>query len=212
MTADGWIPLAQAYADPGATARAHKAAGGKVAGYLSNTVPRELIAAAGLFPLQLSGAAGEPTTLADRYMEDLFDPVVRSVFQRLLAGDYGFLDVVVLPRTSDSVQRLYYYLCEVKRMGAAELPQVLLFDLLHTPWQSSADYNRTRIGELKQALEQVGGRSADAALAGEIRAANRRRAALRQVAARRQARPPQVSAEQALQAFAAWHSLDGGAS
>ena len=51
----------------------------------------------------------------------------------------------------------------------------------------------------------------DAAIAAQIRAANARRRLLRQVVERRRARPAQVSAEQALHAFAAWHNLDDAA-
>ncbi len=206
----GWEALRDVYAAPDAAARAWKAGGGRVAGYLANTAPRELMAAAGFFPLQLSGVAGEPTPLADRYMEDLFDPMVRSVFQRLLAGHYDFLDVLVLPRTSDSVQRLYYYLSEMDRVGAARLPEVRLLDLLHTPWSSSAAYNLARMGELRAALERLGGKPvADAALSAEIKAANSRRASLRRLAEARRTRPPSRGAEQALHAFSAYHHMAG---
>ena len=129
---DLFAPFTQAAGDRDAAARAFKAAGGKVIGYVGPTVPAELIAAAGAFPLRLAGEAGA-TPLADRYMEELFDPVVRAVFETALAGRYDFLDAIVLARTSDSAQRLYYYLCEVRRLGEAQVPEPLLYDLLHTP-------------------------------------------------------------------------------
>jgi benzoyl-CoA reductase/2-hydroxyglutaryl-CoA dehydratase subunit BcrC/BadD/HgdB len=146
--------------DRDAAARAFKAAGGKVVGYVGNTVPVELILAVGAYPLRLTEVFAE-TPHADRYMEELFDPIVRGVFEKMLAGGYSFLDAVVLPRTSDSIQRLYYYLCEVRRLGEADVPAPLLYDLLHTPWSTSADYNDARTAELFEALGLITGAAPD---------------------------------------------------
>jgi benzoyl-CoA reductase/2-hydroxyglutaryl-CoA dehydratase subunit BcrC/BadD/HgdB len=118
-------------------ARTFKAAGGKVVGYLSNNVPVELIHAAGAFPLQLVARPG-PTPTADKYMEDLFDPVVRSVFDQALTGALDFVDLIVLPRSNDSFQRLYYYLSEIQRTGAASTPEATLYDVQMLPTASSA--------------------------------------------------------------------------
>ena len=211
-TPKGFARFAAAYADRDADARAWKAAGGKVAGYMTNTVPVELLRAAGFFPLQLSGGVpGAPTPRADRYMEELFDPIVRSVFERLLAGDYAFLDLIVLPRTSDSVQRLYYYLVELKRRGEADLPEVLMFDLLHTPWYSSAEYNFDRMAEFRDRLQGLGDGDINAALPGAIARANASRERLGQLCARRHARPAALSGEAALQALAASQLMEEAA-
>ena len=205
--ADLHAPFVAALADREAAARAHKAQGGKVVGYLTNTSPTELIAATGAFPLQLAAGAVS-TPLADRYMEDLFDPIVRAVFEGMLAGRYDVVDAVVLPRTSDSVQRLYYYLCEIRRMGEAKAPEPLLFDLLHTPWYSSAEYNFARICELRGALERVTGTAVtDAALTAEIATANARRAAMRGLVDLR--REGRVTGVQANQVFAAKGAMAG---
>ncbi|MEO6340173.1 MAG: 2-hydroxyacyl-CoA dehydratase family protein, partial [Caulobacteraceae bacterium] len=208
---EGFAHFAAVYADRNAAARAWKAGGGKVAGYMGNTVPVELVRAAGFFPLQLSGVPGMPTPLADEYMEDLFDPAVRSVFQQILAGGYDFLDLIVLPRTSDSVQRFYYYLSELKRVKLATLPDVLMFDLLHTPWYSSAEYNFDRMVEFKASLERLGGTDIDARLPGAVARANDRRDAMRQLVAKRRARPSGLRGEQALAALGASQWMEEGA-
>ena len=83
-----------AQTDPLAAARAHKAGGGRVVGFMSNNVPVELIHAAGCFPLQLPPAPREPTPLADAYMEVLFDPLVRSVFEGVAYNSRWLLDTV----------------------------------------------------------------------------------------------------------------------
>ena len=79
-------------------AREHAAAGGKVVGYVTPSVPAELIEAAGMWPIMLSAGAETSTTLGDRVMEDLFDTSVRGIFERLLKGEFGFLSAIVLPR------------------------------------------------------------------------------------------------------------------
>ena len=43
---------------------------------------------------------------------------MRSIAEQWLTGELDFLDAVVFPRSDDSAQRLYYYLCELQRRGA----------------------------------------------------------------------------------------------
>jgi benzoyl-CoA reductase/2-hydroxyglutaryl-CoA dehydratase subunit BcrC/BadD/HgdB len=193
--------------DRDAAARAFKAAGGKVVGYVGNTVPVELILAVGAYPLRLTEVFAE-TPHADRYMEELFDPIVRGVFEKMLAGGYSFLDAVVLPRTSDSIQRLYYYLCEVRRLGEADVPAPLLYDLLHTPWSTSADYNDARTAELFEALGLITGAAPDPErLSAAIGAANDRRRALTAFADARRTAPARVSGAEANAVFVASQTL-----
>ncbi len=136
-------------------ARAWKESGKPVVGFLSNSVPVELIHAAGCFPLQLHATPSAPTPLADRYMEDLFDPMARSVFDRVLAGDFAFVDLIVLPRAVDSFHRMYYYLCELDRIGLERTPEVYLYDVLQTPMYSSAEYSYARTLDLQRRLEAL---------------------------------------------------------
>jgi hypothetical protein len=127
-------------ADPLAAARAHAAAGGRVIGYYTCNVPPELLLAAGAFPLYLPHRVDGATPRADRYMEPLFDRALRSAFDAWLAGEFAFLDVVVLPRSQDSAQRAYYYVEELIRTGQLSGPRPLLFDLLKVPRPESARY------------------------------------------------------------------------
>ncbi|GAB1256385.1 hypothetical protein NBRC116494_08870 [Aurantivibrio plasticivorans] len=138
-------------------AKRHKAEGKKVIGYISNNVPLELIDAAGILPVHLAGIPGESTPLADRFLEPAFDPWSRSIFNRLLRGDYDFLDAIVLPRTHDSFQRLYYYLCEIERSHPEfSLPPIYLLNLLHTDRKSTRNYNRAQFDDFKAYLSTIG--------------------------------------------------------
>jgi benzoyl-CoA reductase/2-hydroxyglutaryl-CoA dehydratase subunit BcrC/BadD/HgdB len=191
-------------ADKTAAARAFKAQGGPVVGFLSNNVPVELIHAAGCFPLQLAPVPGEATPLGDRYMESLFDPMARSVFEHLLRGDFGFVDLLVLPRSVDSFQRLYYYLCELRRTGVEAVPDTWLYDLLHTPWYTSAEYNYARTVELKQRLDALSGTVVtDDQLRASIALYNRIRDKLARASARRRNIPCELSGVAALELFSA---------
>ncbi|MGQ9427369.1 2-hydroxyacyl-CoA dehydratase subunit D [Gilvimarinus sp. F26214L] len=156
--------------DPAQSARGWKAHGRPVVGYLSNNVPLEIIHAAGMLPFHLQGDPQQEPALANEYMEPAFDPVTRSVFNRLLAGEYDFLDLIVLPRSNDAHQRLYYYLCEMKRAHSRfPLPPVFLVDILHSPRESTAAHNRKKITEFARFLEDQSGTTLDdAALARAI--------------------------------------------
>ena len=162
---------------------AAKSAQGRCVGFSGRTISRELISAAGLTAVELRGQPGAATPLADRYMEDLFDPAVRSIFQQLLEGAYAGLSGVVLPRSEDSLHRLYYYLCELRRTGEVPaLPQPILYDLLKTPWPSSAAYNLARTAELRDVLATLGKPLNDAALAAALAERQARDKALEKLA------------------------------
>ena len=101
--------LRAAYREREQAARSIHGNGTKVVGYFSNNVPVELIAAAGLFPVCLTGDPRQTTALGDRYMEEFHDGNIRSIFDRMLRGHYSFADLIVVPRTSESYLQLYYY-------------------------------------------------------------------------------------------------------
>ena len=148
------------------TAQANAKSSAIQVGFAGRTVPRELIRAAGLVPVELRGDPTRATPLADQYMERLFDPAVRSIFQQLLEGKHAGLSAIVLPRSEDSLHRLYYYLCELRRTGMVPaLPQPVLYDLLRTPWPSSAAYNLARTGELCTVLGGFGAALSETKLA-----------------------------------------------
>lgn len=166
-----FAPFHDAFAEPLAAARAAKARGQSVVGFLGPSVPVELITAAGLFPVHLMGRTGA-TPLADRWMELCFDPIVRSMLDQALAGDFDFLDAIVLPRTNDSQQRLYYYLCELRRIGTP-VPEPVLVDFQLTGSAPANAYNRDRMHELAAVFSRMGGKPL--ALEGAIATHNARR-------------------------------------
>lgn len=191
-------------------ARAYAAQGGRVCGYMTAAAPVELMTAAGFRPLMMLAGDVGATPLADHHMETLFDAQVRGVLERLLRGEFDYLSAIVLPRAGDSVHRLYYYLCELKRTGAAKLPEVLLADIALTPDAASAAYAQDRMAHLWAQLRAAGDAKASAAaLRAAIALANERIDLLQAFAARR--REGRISAEAALAVFTAARLLDHGA-
>lgn len=191
-------------AEARAQAIAAKEAGRAVVGFMGPVIPLEVFDAAGVFALPLCGDSDAPTPLADRYMEPLFDKRVRAALQAILAGEWSMLDLIVLSRTSDSQQRFYYYLCELRRMGLS-VPPAKLYDLLHTDAETSAAYNLARTHELRAEIGALAGvKISDEALRGAIARRNTAREAARKLAALRQAVPARLGGEEALNALAAW--------
>lgn len=180
-----------------------------VVAFATNNVPVELIHAAGCFPLQLPTGDGAPTPRADVYLEAGFDPLARGALEQLLAGELACARLVVLPRSVDSWQRLYYYLCELARSFGARVPQPFLYDVLHGPFATSAAYSARSTQLLADALAAVSGRAPDAAaLSDAIATYNRIRAKLARVAELRRAEPCRFPGADALELYTASLRLD----
>jgi benzoyl-CoA reductase/2-hydroxyglutaryl-CoA dehydratase subunit BcrC/BadD/HgdB len=184
-----------------AAARKWKRKGGKVAGYFCIDVPEELLAAAGFFPLRISGDPWAGTDEADKYTMPVYEGFVRSTLQMILTGRCDFLDYLIIPHARDSIEALYSILGTVKRLDPSlRIPELYLFDKLHTKFYLSGLYLGERIRELKQKLEVWSGREiTDESISQAIRTCNENRSLLKRVAALRAADPPRISGKEALQ-------------
>lgn len=182
-------------------AREWKKNGGKVVGYIGSDVPEEMVLAAGLFPLRISGNPSGGTELADKYMEPVFDPMVRSIFNRVLDGTYSFVDHLIISNSADALVRFFYYLREIKHVEPrVAVPDFYFFDILRTRFRTSAIYNRARTRELAEKLESwAGTRLTDEGLSQAITVCNENRRLLEEVARLRRAEPPRLSGVDALQ-------------
>lgn len=197
--------LSAAYAGQFAVAARRKAAGERLVGYFLNSVPVELILAAGLDPIRLRGEPADRPVRADRYMEEYFDGEVRAIFEALLDGRYALLDLLVVPRPSEVYLQLYYLIREIPRWEPqAALPPTVLFDLLQTPSYTTARYDLGRMRALADRLGEAGGEAVDnARLAAAIRTANRLRAALCAAAPLWRGDEPRLSGADALRVIGA---------
>lgn len=175
--------LAWHYENPMAEALEAHRAGVPVVGITSNTIPWELVRAAGFFPLMLRADA-RATPAADEYMEaNVFQGRIRQIFYSVVSGECDFLRAILLPRTSEQEYKLFLYLREVARERPRDgMPRVYLYDLLHTRSPESREYGLDRTHELKKQLEEITGRSIGAdALREAVAESNEARAAVRRL-------------------------------
>jgi len=162
--------VADALRDPLARARTHAERGGKVIGFVGAEIPVELIVASGAYPVRLAGAVGVKTDTADQYLESTFMPDVRSIAEQYLRGALNFMHSIILPRSNDSAQRLYYYLSDLRTRQFRAAPVPLIFDLAKIPRDSSRLHSRHAAQRLAAEIGVL-----SSALPGAIRQRNRRR-------------------------------------
>src|SRR5512137_2877787 len=99
-------------------AKEWKKKGGKVVGYFCDSVPEELILAAGFFPIRISGDPKGSTDLARKHVVPRFvmrEDFVHSMLNMILTGKYDYLDFLIIPHARDSIHRLYQLLAAMKK-------------------------------------------------------------------------------------------------
>ena len=177
-------------------------------GVTSNTVPWELLRAAGFHPVLLSPLRAQ-TPLADRYMEDVFSARIKAIFEFLISPEGASLSAVVIPRTSEPEHKLYLYLREVLREGAERAPKPILYNLLHARSAEAEAYGLERTHDLKRTLEQLTCRGIEPeALYAAIAEGNAARRAIRELLQLREGRAAKLHGSTALALIGAWYFMD----
>ena len=122
-----------------------------VVGVTSNTVPVELIRAAGAFPCMVnSGKANQPD-ISNFMEEGVFEERIRAIFGSAISGDLERYSLLIIPRTSEQEYKLYLYLREAARQDPGlRIPPLYLYDLLHTRSPESYSYGLERTLRLKE--------------------------------------------------------------
>jgi hypothetical protein len=190
------------YRHPFAQAIERANAGMPVAGMTSNTVPWEILRAAGYFPLVLNPATG-PAPFADRFMEQgVFGSRIRGIFDGLASGAWPFLKMVVIPRTSEQEHKLFLYLRELARQEIATgLPELYLYNLLHTRSAEAEEYGLARTREFRTYLQAND-------LARAVKESNQAYRAIRSLLALREGPEPRLSGTDALALIGAMYFMD----
>ncbi|MFD5825278.1 2-hydroxyacyl-CoA dehydratase [Lentzea sp. NPDC060358] len=176
---------------------------GLVIGCVGQDVPVELVTAAGALPVRLAGLPGADVTAGETYLGRGVDPAALSVLTRLLAGEYGRLDRLLVSRDCEASLRLFYAVRELRRLDPGlGLPETCLVDVLHLPHWTTTRYNRARFAELVAVLERwTGTRLTAPRIASAITLHDVRRELWRAVSALR--RDLRLTGVQALAAFGA---------
>jgi benzoyl-CoA reductase/2-hydroxyglutaryl-CoA dehydratase subunit BcrC/BadD/HgdB len=171
------------YENPAAEAASAAANGMPVVGITSNTVPWELIRAAGGFPCMINPGNANYADISSFMEEDVFEERIRAMFGAAISGDLQHLSLLVMPRTSEQHYKLYLYLREVARQDPnRRIPPVYLYDLLHTRSSESYSYGLERTLRLKERLEELTDKVMDdAALRHAIEESNAARRSIRKL-------------------------------
>lgn len=179
------------------------AADGLVIGCVGQDVPVELVTAAGALPVRLAGRPGMDVTEGETYLGRGVDPSAPSVLTRLLTGEYGRLDRLLVSRDCEASLRLFYAVRELRRLEPGlGLPETYLVDVLHLPHWTTTRYVESRFAELVAVLERwTGTRLTGPRIASAIMAHDARRDLWRAVSALR--RDLRLTGVQALAAFGA---------
>jgi benzoyl-CoA reductase/2-hydroxyglutaryl-CoA dehydratase subunit BcrC/BadD/HgdB len=194
------------YEQPSLGAVRWKAAGGTVAGYFCDAMPRELIRAAGLFPYRVTGdgngARVQAPALVDPFMQQ---PVVTPGFvwssiEQLLDGRLSFLDYLIIPNGRKSIYAIFRYLETIRRAGLpVAVPRLHYLDKSLTGSPDSAAFDRRSLGTLRDQLETWSGTELDPGeLARVVAAANEQRTLLAQLIRARAEAQPRVTGSEAL--------------
>jgi benzoyl-CoA reductase/2-hydroxyglutaryl-CoA dehydratase subunit BcrC/BadD/HgdB len=189
MTATATDPSARLisrYESPMSAALEASAAGVPLVGITSNTVPWELIAAAGTYPVVLRSDESA-TPFADEFMEtEVFQPRIRSIFDQVVSGRWP-LKALIIPRTSEQEYKLFLYLREIARQFPEKaLPPIFLYDLPHFRSEQTRAYGLRVTFALKEQLQEISGRTVTRdAMARAIAESNAARSAVRSLVALR---------------------------
>ena len=140
--------------------------------YVGNTVPVELIRAAGCAP-RWERVSAYPEHGALGRMEAEHEPEVRALFAQIVSGSCADCLLLVIPGTSDGYRFLFQYLKEEKRQGNHLIPPLYMFDLLFGDRPSMVRHRRSRFADFLDRIETVSGRTVTAeAISREISATN----------------------------------------
>jgi len=126
--------------------------GKKVVGCVSMYVPEEIVYAAELLPVEIIGKL-RTFAKADVYLPSFCCSFMRGFLEKLLEGEYRYLDLVVLPSLCDSIWGFYSIWQELA-------PDVRTY-LLHYPSRRSKealDYFGEEVERFRAFIEKFSGR------------------------------------------------------
>ena len=174
----------------------HRRRGGKVFGWLCTYVPEEIMHAAGILPVRVTGYSQE-MELEDgnAYMYINNCSFSRSCLQMGLRGEYEFLDGMVAGSTCDGARRLFdlwqYYI---------KTPFAHILTIPRKYTEKAHDLYYQQVVQFREHLEEfLGQKIADEPLINSIEVFNRSRALLKQLYELRKAEAPPISGAETME-------------
>ena len=115
-------------------------------------MPIELLAATGRYAGPLGYDPGRPTPRAEQWLESKFAPWAFQILEDWANGALDHLETIVFSRGDDTAQRLYYYICELRRVGSIAGPKPVILDVAHVRRSSSLARNILSVRQLAERL------------------------------------------------------------
>ncbi len=193
--------LKAAYDDRKAVLRAWRDAGKQVVCVAGGDVPEELILAAGMQPMRITGFYGGERPSAEKYLEYSFGAIWKGIWETITEDYAGLMDHLVFSSSSDMLLKLFYYCRALKRLEPERaLPELRYLDFELTERRfKTQERNERELREFRETLEQWSGREiTDTALREAIALCNDYRAALRDFCALRGKERCRVTGSEAL--------------
>jgi len=167
--------------------------GKKVMGWVCTYVPEEMIYAAGMLPIRITGWAGD-TSVADGYLYSNVCSFARGCLEEGLKGNYDFLSGYVAVNSCDNLRRLFEVWSRY-----CKTPFTHIIKLPHKITEDSIAYFRDELFHLKERLEEFTGKEiTDGSLQTAINLYNRTRQLLRRLYELRKANSPPISGAETL--------------
>lgn len=208
---DALAALRRVYAQPTAYAAERKAHGVRVVGYFCDSLPIELIEAAGALPLRITGyPAPAPEVLEAKLFALLpkgFWQVRQSgleflnhSFGRLVDGTYSMLDALVIPNTRKPLLNMYGQLRAAQAaFPELRLPHLFVLDRAASRVDSARAFNEASVTKFRRDLETwLGVQLDDAKIRDAVETRNATAAHLRTLLAWRRTKPPGISGSDVL--------------
>lgn len=168
----------------------------KVVGFLCTYIPEEIIHAAGILPVRITGDSEEiALDEANALLHIYVCSFARSCLQLARQGKYNFLDGFVGANTCDPIRRLgdvWEHFIPIPFFHVLRVPKKFTQDAL--------DLFLIQVGKLKEELEKfVGHPISDESLRDSIRVYNRNRELIRKLLDLRRADKPPISGTEMLE-------------
>ncbi len=140
--------LAAILADPLAAAR-----GGGSLGYVGLDIPTDLLLAVPQPACHLPWQTNRKVARAAAWLEGSFPPWAAGMLEDWSDGRFDCFEHVIFTRGEDVSHRLYYYVCELQRLGKLRGPQPLIFDVARIRRESSRQHT---VGALRELCVRLG--------------------------------------------------------
>lgn len=189
----------------------YRMTGKKVAGTMGCGVPEELLLAFDIASVPVCASGAKELKLSSEYLEYSFSPVAKVWFEKLINGTYKKeLDYIVAADSEDVVNRLYYYLREIRRsIPELQVPEICMIDLLFSRHLMYQIWNERAYERFIDQLRAWTGRDLDPAkLDGAIALCNAQRQALREFDRLRTGEHVKVTGAEALTVIGAGFFMD----